>query len=460
MNDIKERRSTPARQLVVAAFSIIVGGVVVVTLSTLIQVQALQSNARDIVENMLASVRLVGQLAISVERRRILVGDHIFASKPDELAGIEAELARVDEQIAATTRAYDPWAILPNERATWDRARVDLAALDAPIARALALSRQNRDSEARQEMERVREQFAGVGRDFDQLIAINDQAATKALSRFSMIRFRLMLTLLGMGVAALVGILLVGRRVSRQVARREAETLGERQTLEARNRELDAFAGRVAHDVRGPLTSISLAAEQLAAKLPNEKRPTETLQRGLRRIETLVDDLLALARVEALSRGRCDPAAVVAQIEEDFGARIAAEQGTLRVVVGHAEVSCSEGLLRQAVGNLVENAVKYCRPGVAPKVEISGEPAADGYDLRVSDNGVGMSQEDANRAFEPFYRSPQMQALPGSGLGLSIVNRVAQANGGALTVRTSLGHGSTFVVHLPLAAAGHAGEPG
>jgi hypothetical protein len=140
MNDIKERRSTPARQLVVAAFSIIVGGVVIVTLSTLIQVQALQSNARDIVENMLASVRLVGQLAISVERRRILVGDHIFASKPDQLAGIEAELARVDEQIAATSRAYDPWAILPNERATWERARVDLAALDAPIARALALS--------------------------------------------------------------------------------------------------------------------------------------------------------------------------------------------------------------------------------------------------------------------------------------------------------------------------------
>jgi len=251
--------------------------------------------------------------------------------------------------------------------------------------------------------------------DFDQLIAINDQAATKALSRFSMIRFRLMLTLLGMGVAALVGILLVGRRVSRQVARREAETLGERQTLEARNRELDAFAGRVAHDVRGPLTSINLAVEQLAAKLPNEKRPTEILQRGLRRIETLVEDLLALARVEALARGRCDPAAVVAQIEEDFGARIAAEQGTLRVVVGHAEVSCSEGLLRQAVGNLVENAVKYCRPGVAPKVEISGEPAADGYDLCVSDNGVGMSQEDAKRAFEPFYRSPQTQALPGSG---------------------------------------------
>jgi two-component system, OmpR family, sensor kinase len=459
MKGIKERGSMPTRRLVVAAFSIIVVGVVIVTISTLIQVRALQVNARDIVENMLTSVRLVGQLDSAVQRRRILVGDHIFASEQGEMARIEAELMKVDVQIAATTRAYDPWATLPDERATWDRTRTDLAELDAPIARAIALSRKNRDFEARREMQLVREQFVGVGRDFDQLIAINDQGATDALSRFSMIRFRLMLTLVGIALAALAGTVLVGRRVARQVAQSEAEASDERHTLEARNRELDAFAARVAHDIRGPLTSINLAAEQLAAKLPSEKRPAEILQRGLHRIETLVDDLLTLARVQALAHGRCDPATVVAQVEEDFGARIAAEQGTLRVAVGHAQVSCSEGLLREAVTNLIENAVKYRRREVPPVVEISGELAAGGYDLRVTDNGVGMSKEDADRAFEPFYRAPQTQDLPGTGLGLSIVKRVAQANGGALSVRTNLGQGSTFVVHLQLAETGHTSKP-
>jgi signal transduction histidine kinase len=84
-------------------------------------------------------------------------------------------------------------------------------------------------------------------------------------------------------------------------------------------------------------------------------------------------------------------------------------------------------------------------------VEISGGAIDGGYDLRVSDNGLGMSPEDAGRVFEPFYRSTRTQDLPGTGLGLSIVNRVVQASGGTLSVETELGRGSTFIVHLPRA---------
>jgi signal transduction histidine kinase len=82
-------------------------------------------------------------------------------------------------------------------------------------------------------------------------------------------------------------------------------------------------------------------------------------------------------------------------------------------------------------------------------VEISGRPVDDRYDLRVSDNGMGMSKDDAGRVFEPFYRSPSTQDLPGTGLGLSIVKRVVQASGGTLAVETELGQGSTFIVRLP-----------
>jgi signal transduction histidine kinase len=142
---------------------------------------------------------------------------------------------------------------------------------------------------------------------------------------------------------------------------------------------------------------------------------------------------------------------VAAQIEEDFAARLEGEKGKLRVAVDHAAVSCSEGLLRQALANLTENAIKYHRPDASPEVEISGGAIDGGYDLRVSDNGLGMSPEDAGRVFEPFYRSTRTQDLPGTGLGLSIVNRVVQASGGTLSVETELGRGSTFIVHLPRA---------
>jgi signal transduction histidine kinase len=177
-------------------------------------------------------------------------------------------------------------------------------------------------------------------------------------------------------------------------------------------------------------------------------------------MEALVEDLLALARIETQTHGRCDPAVVVAEIEGDFASRLEAEKGVLRVSVSHAEVSCSEGLLRQAVANLVENAVKYHRAEAAPEVDISGSSCDSAYDLRVSDNGVGMSQEEAARVFEPFYRSPRTQDLPGTGLGLSIVSRVAEASGGRLSVETKLGQGSTFVVHLPLAGSSAVGEGG
>jgi two-component system OmpR family sensor kinase len=164
----------------------------------------------------------------------------------------------------------------------------------------------------------------------------------------------------------------------------------------------------------------------------------------------LVDDLLALARTDADGSGRCDPADVVREVQEDFSARIDAEQGALRASVAHAEVPCSEGLLRQALANLLENAVKYRRPEAAPEVEISGAMTGGGYELRVSDNGMGMAPDDAARVFEPFYRSQRTRAVPGTGLGLSIVERVAKASGGTLSVESELGHGSTFVMRLPL----------
>ena len=445
--------ATPARQLVRGAFALVAVGVVVVTVSTLLQVRALQNNAREIVQNMLTSVRLVGQLGMLLERRRILVDDHIFASEPAERANLETELGKIDAALAKTTREYEPWVTLPEERPTWNRTRADLARLDWPIARALALSRQNRDAEARQEMQLVSEQFAAVGRDCDELITINNRGASATLAHFSTVRLRLALTLMATALGALLATFVLGHWASRQVARCEEETQRQQEALEARNRELDAFAARVAHDLRGPLTSMTLATDRLNAHPREERRPLEVLQRGLRQMEMLVEDLLTLSRLDAQAGGHCNPAAVVAEVREEFAPRLSAHQGTLRVSVNPAEISCGEGLLRQALANLIENAVKYRRLEVPPDVEVTGQAAENGYDLSVTDNGRGMSEEDAARAFDPFYRSPEMKDLPGTGLGLSIVKRVAQASGGTIALHTRPGQGSTFTMNLPLAGA-------
>jgi signal transduction histidine kinase len=459
-DDGRGSRMTTSRRFVNLAFIFIGVGILGITLSAIGQTQSLQARARAIVDNMLTSIRVVANLKSEVQRRRILIDDHIFAKDVPEMTSLEGQIADVDARIATLARAYEPWASQIGEQATWARTQSDLAALDAPIARALVLSRQNRDTEARLVMDHVATEFALVGQDLDQLIAINDRGANANLRQMSMIRFRLMVTLLGLGLVGLIATAALGRWASKQVARREAEMAQHAAMLETRNRELDAFAGRVAHDVRGPLTTIKLAMTPLGRQLPPGDRTLERLTRGVRRMEGLVEDLLALARIEARVQGRCDPARVVAEVQGEFAPRIEAERGALRVAVDHAEVSCSEGLLRQAVTNLVENAVKYHRPEVAPEVSISGTAVDGSYDLRVSDNGVGMSKEEAAHAFEPFYRAPRTQELPGTGLGLSIVSRVAEASGGKLSVQTRLGQGSTFVVHLPLAAAGAGGDAG
>jgi signal transduction histidine kinase len=445
------RAAAQSRRLVTTAFVMVGAGVFLATLLALGQTRMLQARTREIVVDMLTSVRLLGQLENAVERRRILVDDHIFETDLGEMARLDREIATIEAEIGDTIRAYDPWAKLPGERDVWSRTQADLTKLEDPIRQALALSRVNRDVEARGMMERVGAEFVRTREDLDELILINDRGANESLVHYSDIRLQLMVTLLGIGAIALVGTIVVGVWASRQVARREEELALHARALEARNRELDAFAGRVAHDIRNPLSSMQLALSTLGRRLPADDRSLGTLNRGAQRMESLVDDLLTLARSATTPGARCDPASVASSVEEDFRGRIEAERGALRVSVAHADVRCSEGLLRQALANLVENAVKYHRPEVAPEVEISGAPANGGYDLRVKDNGVGMSQEEAAHAREPFYRSPRVHGVPGTGLGLSIVNRVAEASGGRLSVESRLGQGSTFVVRLPLA---------
>jgi signal transduction histidine kinase len=440
-----------SRRFVVAA-SVVVGlFAIAATLFAVAETRRLESNVREAVGDMMTSIRLVAELETEVEKRRALVGYHIAADTPREMEPIDGELADASARIKARIHGYGPWIDVPGEQGSWERARRALESLDEVLERAVAFSRQNRDDDARQVMDRSKVQFASAKADLDDVIALNDRGAAEGLLTFTTIRRRLVAALVGIGLLAVMGIFLLARWSMRQIALREQEMTLNARRLEARNRELDAFAGRVAHDIRGDLAAIVLAMASLADRVPKEDRGMQVLRRGTRKMEALVDDLLTLARVEAMVPGRCDPAAVVAQVAEDLGPRIAADTGQLRVSVAPAVVACSEGLLRQVVTNLVDNAVKYRRADVAPEVEISGAPAAGGYDLRVTDNGVGISPDDSGRVFEPLYRSARTSDLPGTGLGLSIVKRVADASRGTLSLVSRLGQGSTFVLRLPLA---------
>jgi signal transduction histidine kinase len=222
--------------------------------------------------------------------------------------------------------------------------------------------------------------------------------------------------------------------------------------LEDRNRELDAFAGRVAHGLRGPLSVVGLAGAQLAQHAP-EADVSVKFQRGLARMESLIEDLLTLARIDDI-RGRgaeCDAVAVANSVRQELEPRIEREGGRLRVHAENANVWCTAGLLVQALIDLGDNAIKYRRPDVPLELEIRGRTQDGAYVYSLADNGLGMSGEDAAHVFEPFYRAERTRAVAGTGLGLAIVRRIVEAHGGSVAVESEPGRGTTFMLRLPLA---------
>jgi two-component system OmpR family sensor kinase len=252
--------------------------------------------------------------------------------------------------------------------------------------------------------------------------------------------------------------LVVGFSATRLVDRRERDLVEYSSLLREQNRELDLFAGRVAHDLRGPLTVMNLAAARLKQHSVDQEAASGLIRKGVSRMETLIRDLLTLSQVDEERRGAvCDPASAMASLREDVAARVREAGGTLRVAVAPARLHGSEGLLVQALANLLDNAVKYARPDVPLVVEVGGERRQGAYELRVRDNGLGMSPEEAAQVFEPFYRAMRAPATTGTGLGLSIVKRVAEASGGTVHVESALGAGCSFVMRLPL-AEGDAGR--
>jgi two-component system OmpR family sensor kinase len=226
------------------------------------------------------------------------------------------------------------------------------------------------------------------------------------------------------------------------------------------------FITDASHELRTPLTTIRGFAElyrQGAAR--DMEMLMSRIESESRRMGLLVDDLLLLARMDAqrpIERHRVDLLALASDAVHDAQAIAPKRKITMEVFDGPGtpEVLGDEARLRQVLGNLVTNAVQHT-PETA---DITVRVGTDGDDavLEVVDQGPGMSQQDAMRIFERFYRTDSSRARisGGTGLGLSIVDSLVYAHGGAVTVTTAPGQGCRFHVSLPRIAdvPAHAGS--
>jgi signal transduction histidine kinase len=238
---------------------------------------------------------------------------------------------------------------------------------------------------------------------------------------------------------------------NQMLAELEQANLGLKTTLDSQRR----FVADASHELRTPLTAIRTNVEFLArvpsARTEDRVEALRDVLTELRRMETLVGDLLALARLEAAA-GRPARRAfrldhLLVDVHRD-ALRIAPAK--LEVALGPVPevwVSGDRDDLRRAVWNLVDNAIKYTRAG---RVDLRLHAGGGMAELTVRDTGMGIPEGNLDHVFDRFWRAPGVRGTSGSGLGLAITRWVAQAHEGTITVESVVGHGTTFVLTLPV----------
>jgi two-component system OmpR family sensor kinase len=222
---------------------------------------------------------------------------------------------------------------------------------------------------------------------------------------------------------------------------------------------LRRFIADASHELRTPLTSVRGYAEMLrrgAEKSPEDSAlARRRIEEESVRMSEMVDDMLVLARLgqgRPLDNKPVDLQAIAQDAVADAHA-VAPRRDISLDAPSRVVVSGDDTRLRQALGNLVRNALVHTPPETAIQV---GVAADDGLvRITVSDHGPGLGPEESARIFEPFYRADPSRSRDsgGAGLGLSIVAAVAGAHGGTVQVRETPGGGATFEIDIPTRAA-------
>jgi signal transduction histidine kinase len=327
---------------------------------------------------------------------------------------------------------------------------VDRRRFDSDPSRAATIPRDLRAIVARGQLAYERLKVAGTptlvvggrvpGRDAELYLFFPEARIAEDLAQ---LRSLLLLVWLGIVVVTFV---LARAAEARIASLAEAEAWGRR------------FTSDVAHELRTPVAALVSETEILRANLDampaHARRPAELLIGDVARLRRLVEDLTALAALDAgQEQLRLEPVELTRLVEEGVRSRGWAEQVTV-----HGEpvrVVSDRSRLDRIVANLVGNALDHG----GGNVDVRVRQDVAGVAVDVMDNGPGIADGDLDRVFDRFYRADPARSGPGSGLGLAIARDNARSLGGDLVARSEVGVGSTFTLRLPSADEATVAEP-
>lgn len=225
--------------------------------------------------------------------------------------------------------------------------------------------------------------------------------------------------------------------------------------LELANKELEAFAFSVSHDLRAPLRAIDgfsrAVREDYGDKLDEQgKHFLEMLSDNATRMNKLIDDILSFSRMgrRDIPGMRLDLAELAQEVIAEL--RSTVPDRTIRFTVGALPQTRGDRvMIRQALVNLLSNAVKFTRPRSEPVIEVGRSTGRDENIYYVKDNGVGFDMRYADKLFGVFQRLHAQDEFDGTGIGLSIVKRIVQRHGGRVWAQAQVGAGATIFFTLP-----------
>ena len=238
----------------------------------------------------------------------------------------------------------------------------------------------------------------------------------------------------------------------------------QRRELERSNAALNEFALVASHDLQEPLRKIVSFGERLEASAEgvlegNARLYLDRMLDSATRMRTLIQDLLAYSQVatSALPFAPTSLSAIAREVVADLETSIA-DTGARIDVRALPAIDADAPQMRRLLQNLLGNALKFRRSDTAPVILVDGSISRDGMcTITVSDNGIGFKQEHEEKIFRMFERLHTRAEFQGSGMGLTICQRIVERHSGSIAATSAVGEGTTVTVNLPVKQAG--GEP-
>lgn len=449
--------STPrAARVTLSARFLVAGlvGTVLLAASTiglpLRELTRIEHTALEIADDGPEAAYYLGELGQQLARLRFHA---LVLASPEDAARMEDHLQAAFDRLpgALDAPSRQRWAALAPEVLRLRRIYKDAAALTRAGQQARAEKILAAESAAATHLDDALDDLDDLHRES---VLARLRAASHQASRTGLLE----LVLLGVFLVGLIAIWIVMLGILRRQGRRLAEHTAR---LESANEDLDAFASRVAHDLKNALGPIVMAPAMLR-QAPGDTamvlKTADRTERGSLRAVAIVDALLAFSRAsqsaEADEASALEP--VVRNVAEEVAPLVARLGATLETgELPEVRLRCSAGLLHIVLANLCGNAVKFLEGRPERRVRVSARLDGAGCQILVEDTGPGIPKEALGRIFEPFFRVPGGR-VPGSGIGLATVRRIVDARGGRIEIESEVGRGSLVRLWLPAAPAGAA----